>query len=49
MDAASVNRAVPVVVIHGALRSRMGLWPVVRFLENRGFQAARVHGPGSGL
>lgn len=44
MDAPSVNlppvRAIPVVVIHGALRSRAGLWPVVRFLENRGFQAA---------
>lgn len=32
--------SIPVVVIHGALRSRVGLWPVVRYLQNRGFQAA---------
>lgn len=31
---------IPVVVIHGALRSRAGLWPVVRYLRGRGFEAA---------
>jgi pimeloyl-ACP methyl ester carboxylesterase len=30
---------IPVVVIHGALRSRAGLWPVVRYLRRRGFEA----------
>lgn len=43
MDTTSLNPApapIPVVVIHGALRSRAGLWPVVRYLRNRGFQAA---------
>jgi len=29
----------PVVVIHGALRSRAGLWPIVRFLRKSGFDA----------
>jgi len=29
----------PVVVIHGALRSRAGLWPIVRFLRKAGFDA----------
>ena len=43
MDAADLNplpAPMPVVVIHGALRSRAGLWPVVRYLHKRGFQAA---------
>lgn len=30
---------IPVVVIHGALRSRAGLWPVVRYLRRAGFEA----------
>lgn len=29
----------PVVVIHGALRTRAGLWPVVAYLRRRGFDA----------
>lgn len=37
MVAAGVS--LPVVVIHGALRSRAGLWPVVLYLRRRGFQA----------
>lgn len=45
MVAARVSEApspapIPVVVIHGALRSRVGLWPVVQFLRRRGFRAA---------
>jgi pimeloyl-ACP methyl ester carboxylesterase len=31
---------IPVVVIHGALRSRAGLWPVVRYLRGCDFEAA---------
>lgn len=30
---------IPVIVIHGALRTRTGLWPVVQYLRRRGFQA----------
>lgn len=33
----------PVVVIHGALRSQAGLWPIVWFLRRQGF-AARAFG-----
>jgi pimeloyl-ACP methyl ester carboxylesterase len=42
VDAEGLSRPapIPVVVIHGALRSRVGLWPVVRYLRARGFQAA---------
>ena len=29
----------PVVVIHGAMRSQVGLWPTVRSLKRRGFDA----------
>lgn len=32
-------RAPAVVVIHGALRSRVGLWPSVMYLRGRGFDA----------
>lgn len=38
MVAEAVTRR-PVVVIHGALRSRAGLWPIVRFLARAGFEA----------
>ncbi len=31
--------AIPVVLVHGALRSRMGLWPTARWLSRRGLQA----------
>jgi pimeloyl-ACP methyl ester carboxylesterase len=31
----------PVVVIHGALRSRAGLWPIVRFLRQVGASTRR--------
>jgi pimeloyl-ACP methyl ester carboxylesterase len=34
---------IPVVVIHGALRSQAGLWPIVWFLRRQGF-AARAFG-----
>ncbi len=42
MVEASVS-PVPVVVIHGALRSQAGLWPIVWFLRRQGF-AARAFG-----
>lgn len=42
MVEASVD-PVPVVVIHGALRSQAGLWPIVWFLRRQGF-AARAFG-----
>ena len=35
--------ATPVVVIHGALRSQAGLWPIVWYLRRQGF-AARAFG-----
>jgi len=35
---AGVSR-LPVVVIHGALRSQAGLWPIVWFLRRQGFDA----------
>ena len=37
MVQAGVRR--PVVVIHGALRTRAGLWPVVAYLRRRGLEA----------
>ncbi len=37
------GRGVPVVVIHGALRSQAGLWPIVWYLRRQGF-AARAFG-----
>lgn len=30
----------PVVLVHGALRSRLGLWPTARWLRRRGLRAA---------
>lgn len=38
MVAEAVSRA-PVVVIHGALRSQAGLWPIVWYLRREGFDA----------
>ncbi len=34
-----MNRAIPVVLIHGALRGRAGMWPTAVALRRRGFDA----------
>ena len=38
-DAGDPGAAIPVIVIHGALRSRAGLWPTVLYLRRRGLDA----------
>lgn len=39
MVAARLSGTPPVVVIHGALRSQAGLWPIVWYLRRAGFDA----------
>jgi alpha-beta hydrolase superfamily lysophospholipase len=34
---------VPVVLLHGALRSALGMWPTARYLERHGFTARRFN------